>query len=91
VRLSGYLCFSNPELESSGVPAFAVSSTLRFACLVIRARRHFAVRGTPTTCVSMGATPILGLREDRNRVLRRQQWPQRSPGRRLLGNVSVAL
>ena len=70
-----------PELDQSGVShSLSLNDPLRLREV---GPRHFAVRGTPTDCVIMGARHILGDEAARSRALRRQQGPQRCRGRGL--------
>ena len=70
-----------PELDQSGVShSLSLNDPLRLREV---GPRHFAVRGTPTDCVIMGARHILGDKHARRRPLRRQPRPQRRRGRRL--------
>src|SRR5438270_13679391 len=56
--LSGYVWAVAPELDQSGVShSLSLSDPLRLRDV---GPRHFAMRGTPTDCVIMGARHILG-------------------------------
>ena len=70
-----------PELDQSGVShSLSLNDPLRLREV---GPRHFAVRGTPTDCVIMGARHILGDDHAGPRAVGRQQGPQRRRGCRL--------
>ena len=67
-----------PETDQSGVShSLSLNDPLRLRQI---GERHFAVKGTPTDCVIMGARHIM-TEHARSRAVRRQSRPQRRRGR----------
>ncbi len=83
-QLSDDVWIVAPETDQSGVAhSLSLTNPLRLREIT---PRHFAVQGTPTDCVIMGAAHRDGRQAAGPRAVRRQPRPERRRGRDLFGH-----